>query len=154
MTETSPKADRNITVLLADDEQWLAEPLILALKVEGYTVTQSTTGADTLAKIRSPLERPHLLILDMMMDPGPMKGNHEGGTRTGLVVLDVIRNELKLDPQSLPVICLTILGKDKTLADKVGALHGHYLGKANATLAGILELVQQLVTSRGMNANR
>ena len=104
------------------------------------------TGGEALVKIQSREKRPHLLILDVMMDPGTVNGEHRNGTRTGIVVLEKIRVELNLDEESLPVICLTVLD-DEELRKNVIALRADYFCKKNAKLSDIVAAVSRKTRS-------
>lgn len=53
------------TVLIADDEPNIREILALYFKKEGFTVVESTDGADTIIKVQQ--VNPHIIILDIMM---------------------------------------------------------------------------------------
>src|SRR5213078_5141107 len=52
-------------ILLADDDQSLVRTLSWILKHEGYEVVVAPGGEGLLAKLEE--ERPHLLLLDIMM---------------------------------------------------------------------------------------
>jgi len=80
-----------------------------ALEFEGYKVENARTGSETLARICSKSERPELLILDIMMNPGELQGEHEKGTRTGVVVLEKIRKEFGLSAKMCPLFASLLL---------------------------------------------
>jgi CheY-like chemotaxis protein len=133
-------------ILIADDEPWFVQPLKDALEFEGYEVENVRTGSETLAKIRSENERPDVLILDIMMDPGEMQGPHQGGTRTGIVVLGKIRQELGLSATTFPVICLTVVD-DNSVRKNVRQLDAECLFKKDFRLSDVVRLVREKIAT-------
>lgn len=56
-----------ITVLVVDDDEDIRFAMSDTLEAEGYRVLLAEDGLDALAKLRSGGERPHLILLDLMM---------------------------------------------------------------------------------------
>jgi len=75
MTENAPLKKR---VLIVDDEPAIGKVLGIALKLAGYEVIQTTSGAEAIELVR--MQAPHVILLDVVM-PGV----------TGLEVLDQVR---------------------------------------------------------------
>jgi DNA-binding response OmpR family regulator len=135
-------SERKKFILIGDDEQWYAGPIRDALAYEGYLISAARTGSEVLAKIKA--ERLDLVILDVMMNPGDLEGDHANGTRTGRVVLEKVRGDLGLDAKTLPVICLTVL-RDENLRDTMTRLGADYLCKENAPLENIIKAVRKKI---------
>jgi len=100
-------------ILLADDDRALTDLLAEYLRREGFAVDVAHDGAEALARLSNPAQRPDLLILDVMM-PG----------RDGLETL----RELRLQHR-LPVIMLSARGEpvDRVIGLELGA--DDYLSK-------------------------
>ncbi|MEO6799621.1 MAG: response regulator transcription factor [Rhodanobacter sp.] len=100
-------------ILIADDDRALCRLLADYLQREGFLVDVAHDGESALARLRNPLERPDLLILDVMM-PG----------RDGLETLRELRTQHRL-----PVIMLSARGEpvDKVIGLELGA--DDYLAK-------------------------
>jgi len=73
MNEAHPR------VLVIDDDHSIQEVVEFALKERGYEVLLADNGAEGLSRLER--DRPHLIILDMVMP-----------RRTGLTVLEHLRN--------------------------------------------------------------
>jgi two-component system response regulator CpxR len=100
-------------ILLADDDRALCDLLAEYLRREGYEVDMVHDGEAALARLRDPVLRPDLLILDVMM-PG----------RDGLETLRELRVQ-----SHLPVIMLSARGEpvDRVVGLELGA--DDYLSK-------------------------
>jgi two-component system response regulator CpxR len=100
-------------ILIADDDRELCALLADYLRLEGFTVEAVYDGAGALARLADPLQRPDLLILDVMM-PG----------QDGLATLRELRQL-----HQLPVIMLSARGEpvDRVVGLELGA--DDYLAK-------------------------
>jgi two-component system, OmpR family, response regulator CpxR len=100
-------------ILIADDDRALCTLLADYLQREGFAVELAHDGETALARLRNPLQRPDLLILDVMM-PG----------RDGLETLRELRMQHRL-----PVIMLSARGEpvDRVIGLELGA--DDYLSK-------------------------
>jgi DNA-binding response OmpR family regulator len=136
---SDPSSPHKKVVLVDDDEQWYVEPLKDALEYKGYEVVVARTGGEGLSKIKE--VGPDLVILDVMMDPGDLTGNHGEGRRTGRLLLEKVRHELKLDATSLPVICLSVL-QDEDLREAMTCLGADFLCKQDVELSEVLRRIQ------------
>ena len=65
MTETRHGMDRSI--LIIDDDQWIAMSTAMVLEAEGFTVESALSGPEGIEKARS--VQPGIVLLDIMM-PG------------------------------------------------------------------------------------
>lgn len=92
-------------VLVVDDEPRLREAIALSLTIEGFTVSEASTGRETVSKVAE--ESPDLVTLDVTMPE-----------MDGFEVLRRIR-----EISSVPVILVTVMGEetDKLQAFKLGA---------------------------------
>ena len=98
-------------VLIAEDEENLANALELNLRMEGYEVTVCRTGTDALGEFSSQPEKFDLALLDVMMP--------------GLTGFDLCEQFRQKRP-ALPVIFLTARGEvdDRRLGLQTQVLAG------------------------------
>jgi two-component system sensor histidine kinase/response regulator len=94
-------------ILVIDDEEWLREMILLALKQKGFDVLEAGNGADGIEKARK--ELPDLILCDINM-----------GKVDGYLTLASLRNEAPT--AAIPFILMT------GLADNAGMRHGMELG--------------------------
>ena len=132
-----PELQKARTILVADDEQWYADGLVYALEFEGYRVVRASTGSAVLTAVQSLEDRPDLVILDVMMNPGDPTNPNADGRRTGLNVMREIREKLGLAASVLPVICLTVV-RDEQLRSSMVRLGAEFLSKETVTLDEII----------------
>ena len=94
------------SLLYAEDDQWLAEPIIASLQKDGYEVIYAHDGFDALAKYRR--LHPDIILLDIRMP--------------GLDGYEVAKEIRKEDP-GVPILFLTVLSdpKDAIKGLSVGA---------------------------------
>jgi CheY-like chemotaxis protein len=87
--------DSKKMILVVDDDPDLVEAISMKLESENYRVTKAYDGLQAWDRIKQ--ERPHLIILDVMM---PNKNGYK------------VCDELKKDPQysDITVILLTAVG--------------------------------------------
>ena len=86
-------------VLVVDDDPDLVEAVSMELETEGYRVSKAYDGVEAWERIKE--ERPHLVILDVMM---PNKNGYQ------------VCDEIKNDPEysDITVILLTAVGTSVT----------------------------------------
>lgn len=144
---STPQPQQAHTILVADDEQWYADGLVYALEFEGYRVVRARNGREMLATVQSEKDRPDLIILDVMMDPGEPNDPNANGRRTGLAPLHRIREELGLAVSTLPVICLSVV-QDEDLRNSMIRLGAEFLYKENVTLDEIITKIRTKLSSR------
>lgn len=118
------------TVLLAEDDSTIAEPLARALQREGYAVDVAGDGAAALDRVRA--GRIDLLVLDLGL-PG-MDG------------LEVCRR-VRLDHPDLPVLMLTARADEVDFVVGLDAGADDYVGKP-FRLAELLARVRALLRRR------
>jgi DNA-binding response OmpR family regulator len=122
------------TVLLAEDDSAIAEPLSRALQREGYSVDVAVDGVAALDRVRT--GRIDLLVLDLGL-PG-MDG------------LEVCRR-LRLDHPDLPVLMLTARTDEVDFVVGLDAGADDYVGKP-FRLAELLARVRALLRRRAPEA--
>lgn len=124
MEPTTPQK----TILLADDEQFIAIAYKDGLERAGYNVVVAHDGSEALDMLRA--NRPDLVLLDLIMPK--MNG------------FEVLRT-LKQDPNlaDLPVIVLTNLGQssDEAEARSYGAVD--FIVKADISLKDLLARLER-----------
>ncbi|MGB8645977.1 MAG: response regulator transcription factor [Anaerolineae bacterium] len=96
---------RRETIVLVEDDQAIAEPLVFGLEGEGFQVLHVTTGPQALQAARA--NEPDVVLLDVML-PG----------MDGFAVCKALRRE-----SSVPVIMLTARGQemDRVMGLELGA---------------------------------
>jgi two-component system sensor histidine kinase/response regulator len=94
-------------ILVIDDEEWLREMILLALKQKGYSVIEAANGAEGIEQARK--ELPDLILCDINMEKVD-----------GYLTLTSLRNEAPT--AAIPFILMT------GLADNAGMRHGMELG--------------------------
>jgi signal transduction histidine kinase len=94
-------------ILVIDDEEWLREMILLALRQHGFEVVEAANGADGIEKARR--ELPDLILCDINM-----------GKVDGYLTLSSLRNEAPT--AAIPFILMT------GLANNDGMRHGMELG--------------------------
>lgn len=117
------------TVLLCEDEEFVARSYIRKLELEGYRVVHARNGSEGLEKLQS--EKPDLMILDLLM---PVK--------TGFEVLKEMR-DLDESIKKIPVIIASNLGQHSDIeeATKLGAKD--FLIKSNISLKDLSAKVKE-----------
>lgn len=104
MSQSEPDKTTTVVLLVEDDEQ-IAEPLIFGLQREGYRVLHATDGISGLELARK--HSPHVVLLDVML-PG----------MDGFSVCRTLRSE-----SSVPILMLTARGQemDRVMGLELGA---------------------------------
>ncbi|MBS1251487.1 MAG: Transcriptional regulatory protein WalR [Anaerolineales bacterium] len=97
--------DEPTTILLVEDDEIIAEPLIFGLQDEGFRMLHAVDGHEGLELARR--EQPALILLDVMLPK-----------MDGFAVLRTLRGE-----SAVPVIMLTARGKemDRVMGLEIGA---------------------------------
>lgn len=118
-------------ILIVDDENSLRMLVNATLEGDHYTIIQAKNGHEAILK--NELEKPDLVILDLMM-PG----------LSGMEALEILK---KSDTsRKIPIIILTAKGQpgDREKAMKLGA--SHFLSKPFSPLE-LLTLVEKILDS-------
>lgn len=119
-------------VLSIEDDVFLSSLVSGKLIEAGFSVITAATGSDGLAKVK--LERPHLVLLDIML---PDMGGFE------------ILEKLKTDPdtRAIPVIILSNLGGRDEIEKGIELGAASYLVKSNILPHEVAEMVSQITSS-------
>lgn len=117
------------TVLLCEDEEFVARSYIRKLQLEGYTVIHAHNGEEALQKLKS--EKPDVAILDLLM---PLK--------SGFEVLEELRKDNDKEVLKIPIIVASNLGQksDMDEAKRLGAVD--FLIKSNISLKDLATKVK------------
>ncbi|HTK03835.1 MAG TPA: response regulator [Alphaproteobacteria bacterium] len=115
-----------MTVLIAEDDNSLANILKTRLEKLGIEVVTAGTGQQALNIVKNKI--PNLILLDIML-PGGLNG------------FDVLE-QLKKDPiqKDIPVIVLTNLDTERKTAIEIGAVD--YIVKPNISLDEVILKIQ------------
>ncbi len=100
-------ADKNLKVLIVDDDRRMARTIYDILKVKGFEAVQAYSGEEAVEKVRS--EKPDCVLMDVRM-PG----------MNGIEVLKIIK---KLSPD-LPVVLISAYATEEQAAE--GKRQGAY----------------------------
>jgi DNA-binding response OmpR family regulator len=118
------------TILLCEDEEFVARSYVRKLEVEGFTVLHAHNGEEALSLLLS--KKPDLVILDLMM---PLK--------TGFEVLEEVSKSDDKDIKKIPILVASNLGQksDIETAKKLGA--ADFLVKSNISLKELIAKVRE-----------
>ena len=116
-------------VLFIEDDKKFFAIYREALSLKKIIVLWAGNGKEGMVKVTE--EKPDLIVLDIML-PGGLSG------------FDVLE-QLKVNPMTkrIPVIVLTNLDSEETVAKKIGALD--YKVKANTSLTEIVKLIMERI---------
>ncbi|NUO79438.1 response regulator [candidate division KSB1 bacterium] len=93
-------------ILFVEDEPWGVNPYFNSLERKGYACVSAQSADEAVRHLRR--EKFDLLSLDVMFDAGTVLGSHTDSARTGIHLLEMIREAQipNCDPQ-LKVVVLT-----------------------------------------------
>ncbi len=126
-TQQNPVAKK---ILLAEDDNTLAQIYQMRLEAEGFVVQRAHDGEEVLALAVN--FHPDLIILDTMMPKV-----------SGLEALDILRNTP--ETANTKIIMLTALGQesDKAKAESLGA--DDYLVKSQVAITDIVSKIKNIL---------
>ncbi|PWU23460.1 hypothetical protein C5B42_02800 [Candidatus Cerribacteria bacterium 'Amazon FNV 2010 28 9'] len=116
-------------LLLIEDDNDLRGTLKELLQQEGYEIQEATSVDQAMTCLQT--SQPQLVLLDIMLPGG----------KNGFDFLESIRKDPKT--KDLPVIILSNLDSEKTVAEKIG-IQGYFV-KANTPLNTIVSAVKETV---------
>ena len=99
-------SDRDVRVLVVDDERYITDLVATALRYEGFEVASARNGREALTLVET--FRPGLIVLDVML-PGT----------GGIAVLEQLRADERLAP--VPVVVMTAWPQMEKQAFDAGA---------------------------------
>jgi CheY-like chemotaxis protein len=125
-TPATPQPPNGKTILMAEDDPFIARMYETKLRNAGYAVVIKTNGRDAYEQIKS--ARPDLMMIDINMPE-----------LSGLELLSALAGE-GYDFSTSPAVVLTNSGEpaDRAAAEKLGA---EYLVKAELTPQAVLERI-------------
>lgn len=118
------------TILLCEDEEFVARSYVKKLEIEGFTVLHAHNGNEALSLLLS--KKPDLVILDLMM---PLK--------SGFEVLEELQKNTDAEIKKIPILVASNLGQrsDIETATKLGATD--FLVKSNISLKELVAKVRE-----------
>jgi CheY-like chemotaxis protein len=121
-------------ILLAEDDRFLRKAAEATLTREGFEVVTAADGEEALAAVRA--APPHLILLDLIMPK--------------LHGFDVLK-ALKDDPATaaIPVVVLSNLGQEGDVERALAAGAVAYFIKANVSLKGLVQQVNDTLARSG-----
>lgn len=127
--------DTTHTILLCEDEEFVARSYIRKLEIEGFTVLHAHNGEEALKLLIE--KKPDLVILDLMM---PLK--------TGFEVLQDLQKQTDADVKKIPIIVASNLGQksDIDTATELGA--SGFLIKSNISLKELVAKVREFLPAK------
>lgn len=121
------------TILLCEDEEFVARSYIRKLEIEGYTVVHARNGQEVIDYLKT--LRPNLILLDLMM---PLK--------TGFEVLKDIQ-EGDDEVKKIPIIVASNLGQKSDIDEALRLGAKDFLIKSNISLKELMAKVSQNLAS-------
>ena len=122
------------TILLIDDDQGFAEPLVDALTYEGLRVLTARTAEEALALLKR--ESIDLVTVDIMLDPGEgLRGKVKSQT-AGVYLCREIRTRYP----HLDIFCISVVSDLDTTAP-IRQLGIRILNKGETSLRTVLDLL-------------
>lgn len=128
--ETEKIEEKNITILIAEDDEFIRDIYNRIFTVNGYNVVLATNGMEALEKMEE--VTPDLILLDIMM---PYQNGKE--------VFKKIKQDDKL--KDVPVVFLTNVSAQDDLEQDLLDQADKYLIKAHFTPKEVLEEVIPLI---------
>lgn len=118
------------TILLCEDEEFIARSYFRKLELEGYKVILVHNGIEALEKLHS--EHIDLVLLDLMM---PLK--------TGFEVLKDIQNDPNAELRKIPIVIASNLSQHSDIDEtkKLGAVD--FFVKSNISLKELVLKVKE-----------
>ena len=119
-----------ISILIAEDEEFILRALEDNLRQEGYDVVSAKDGEEAIEMIKE--KKPNLILLDLLM---PKKD--------GFAVLE----ELKRNPELrlIPVVVLSNLGSDHDIKRALQLGATYYFVKSQHPIAEVIEKVKKVL---------
>ena len=118
------------TVLCVEDDRFIGEMYVRALKQEGYVVDWVLSGADGLAAAKS--KSYNYILLDIMLPE-----------KQGTEVIDELRGEIDLIPNT-KVLILTNFDQEDVARSSLQEKVEGYLVKADITPRKLIEVLAEL----------
>jgi len=120
--------NKKITILLAEDDEFIARAYQDGLRRDGFEVLVAPDGQDAMEQIRR--KKPDIILLDLIM---PVKNGFE--------VLEDIQLEKEL--KSIPVIILSNLGQEADIEKGKSMGATDYLVKSDYSMKDVIAKVRE-----------
>lgn len=120
------------TILLVEDDTFLAKIYSMALSAHGFHVSVATNGEDGLRAIQKDL--PHLVVMDIMLP-----------RMDGFEMLERIKSESQI--ASIPVFVLSNLGQREDVERCMELGAAQYFIKAHVLPADVIREAKKLLAS-------
>lgn len=114
-------------IVLVEDDEILSKVINEELKDMGFSVTRAFDGEEGLKLIKS--KKPDLVLLDIIL---PKKNGFE--------VLEELKKSL--DTRDIPVIVLTMIGKDEDIKKGLDLGADDYIVKSQHAISEIVEKIK------------
>jgi len=124
------KPTKKKTILVAEDDKFIAHAYRNALKLDGYEVEWASDGQEALAIFKK--RRPDLILMDLVMP-----------VLDGFTTLKHLRHQA--GGRNVPVIILSNLGQDSDIKQcrKYGI--ADYLVKSNVSMSEVLQAIKKVL---------
>ncbi len=121
---------KNVKVLMAEDDKFIARAYNDGLTRAGFSVTMASDGDEAIHKIRE--TKPDIILLDLIM-PG----------KNGFEVLEEIKKDE--DMKDIPVIILSNLGQETDVkkGKELGAVD--YLIKSDFSIPEVVKKINEYI---------
>jgi len=129
-TKDIPKKEKNVSILIIEDDRFLRELLSRKLENSGFNTSLAVDGKEALKKIKE--EEYNIILLDLVL-PGV----------DGFEILKQIKKDPKIS--KIPVIILSNLGQQEEVKKglKLGA--ADYMIKAHFTPDEIISKIEKVL---------
>lgn len=128
--ETEKMEEKNISILIAEDDEFIRDIYNRIFTMNGYTVILATNGTEAIEKLEESV--PNLILLDIMM---PYQNGKE--------VFKKIKSDDRL--KNVPVVFLTNVSAQDDLEQELLDQADKYLIKAHFTPKEVLDEVLPLI---------
>ena len=117
-------------VLVIEDDVFISELYVRALKKNGYEVMLARTGTEGLAEAKK--EKYDLMLLDIMVPE-----------ITGMEILEEVRGAEKQIAPDMKIFVTTNLDQDDETRARVEGMADGYIIKADITPRSVLQMIQR-----------
>lgn len=132
---TQPTQNKPPTILLCEDEEFVARSYTRKLELEGYEVIHKKNGQEVLTYLETNV--PDLILLDLMM---PLK--------SGFEVLTEIKQGTNAALKKIPVIVASNLGQQRDIDESLALGAVDFIVKSNMSLKDLSAMVAQHLSKK------
>jgi DNA-binding response OmpR family regulator len=124
--------DTKYTILLCEDEEFVARSYVRKLELEGFTVLHAHNGEEALKLFLG--NKPDLVLLDLMM---PIKNGFE--------VLEEIKKSTDAEKKKIPIVVSSNLGQKSDIETAMNLGASGFLVKSNISLKELVAKVREFL---------